>query len=332
MIGIYCITNLVNGKKYIGQSKNIDRRWEEHKKCKDNKKDNLKLLYQAIRKYGVDNFKFELIEECSPEELNEKEIYWILFYQTFPPKLGKGYNLTPGGDCGRIGKLNSYIEDIIKDLKNNDLIYLKDIAKKYNTSVQTISDINRGETLKKPNIKYPIRNCNIYPRIKTRTKTNYNKCINCGKELKDKNAIRCKSCNNKYLGLKNSTPMPTKLQLISKMFEIKRLQKVGEFFNCSSMLIKKWCKKYNIPTNRKEYTKLYMKEVLGEENIENKKKIIILKIDPKTNSIIEKFNSKAKLLKSIGAKGTNTSTINKYLDTDIIYKGFLWKTTFIDED
>ena len=94
---IYKITNLINGKMYIGQTKNdARRRWTEHKR--DAKKHNYRsLLHNAINKYGADNFNMEVIEyEVPDEKLNEREIYWIKYYGTFDnPE--KGYNLTSGG-------------------------------------------------------------------------------------------------------------------------------------------------------------------------------------------------------------------------------------------
>lgn len=62
MTGIYKITNLVNGKMYIGQAVDIEERWIRHKR--DWKIDKTKVLYKAIRKYGIENFSFEIIEEC----------------------------------------------------------------------------------------------------------------------------------------------------------------------------------------------------------------------------------------------------------------------------
>ena len=65
MIGIYKIENLVNGKCYIGQSKYIEKRWTDHKSNAFNsiQKDQYKYpLYRAIRKYGLENFSFEVIE------------------------------------------------------------------------------------------------------------------------------------------------------------------------------------------------------------------------------------------------------------------------------
>ena len=94
MIGIYKITNLINNQVYIGQSIHIEERIRQHK-TEYMKKGSENSLYSAIRYYGLDNFKFEIIEACSPEALNEKEIYWINYYNSFE----NGYNLTPGGQA-----------------------------------------------------------------------------------------------------------------------------------------------------------------------------------------------------------------------------------------
>lgn len=95
--GIYKIMNQINGKAYIGQSICIKDRWTQHKNDAKNKNSQCydRPLYRAIRKYGIENFEFSVLEECPPEELNEKEIYWIKYYDTFNAE--RGYNLTPGG-------------------------------------------------------------------------------------------------------------------------------------------------------------------------------------------------------------------------------------------
>lgn len=103
--GIYKITNMVNGKVYIGQSIDIKRRWTQHKKIGHNlsehkyERDYDKVLYRAMRKYGVDSFEFSIIEECSEDELYQREQYWIEKYQSLSI-YGKGYNLTDGGAGG----------------------------------------------------------------------------------------------------------------------------------------------------------------------------------------------------------------------------------------
>lgn len=73
--GIYRIKNLINEKSYVGQSTNIEKRWNKEKTSAFNK--NYASydypLSRAFRKYGIENFSFEVIEECSKEELDEKE-------------------------------------------------------------------------------------------------------------------------------------------------------------------------------------------------------------------------------------------------------------------
>lgn len=103
--GIYKIENNINHNIYIGQSKNIKDRWRSHKSnaFNQNSKDYNMVIYQAIRKYGIDAFSFEVLEECSQELLNEKEKYWIQYYDSY----NSGYNSTPGGDdaCIHPGKI-----------------------------------------------------------------------------------------------------------------------------------------------------------------------------------------------------------------------------------
>lgn len=92
--GIYKITNKINNKIYIGQSVDIIDRFRRHKRAKDDY-----IIHKAIRKYGVDNFTFEIIEECPREELDDKEKFWIKYYNSFS---NNGYNMTPGGQGGAI--------------------------------------------------------------------------------------------------------------------------------------------------------------------------------------------------------------------------------------
>ena len=122
MIGIYKITNKINGNAYIGLSVDIKRRWKDHfQRYKDSSnKEYEKVLYKAFRKYGIENFDFSVIEECSLEELRKKEKYWIAYFDTFH----NGYNATEGG------------EDILPmpgekhpnhKLTENDVIYIREL-------------------------------------------------------------------------------------------------------------------------------------------------------------------------------------------------------------
>lgn len=76
MIGIYKITCLVNGMIYIGQSKDIEIRWKSHiKYFKRNK--NSHLIQTHYNLYGIESFVFEVVEECSIQDLKLREAYWI---------------------------------------------------------------------------------------------------------------------------------------------------------------------------------------------------------------------------------------------------------------
>ena len=95
---IYKITNKVNNKCYIGQTmKTAQERWKEHQQHAfgSHPNDINKTLYKAIRKYGIENFDFEVIQDNieTYEQLDKAEIYWIDFYNSFV----KGYNETFGG-------------------------------------------------------------------------------------------------------------------------------------------------------------------------------------------------------------------------------------------
>lgn len=88
---IYKITNLLNGKVYVGQTiQKLNRRMNQHKHSGDDKG-----IDKAIQKYGWKNFKVEVIEEVPREMLNEREQFWIAHYDCMVPN---GYNLTSGGN------------------------------------------------------------------------------------------------------------------------------------------------------------------------------------------------------------------------------------------
>ena len=111
MIGIYKITKKENGKSYIGQSNDIERRIKENQYKTD------LAIELAIRKYGVDAFNYEVLEQCSLEELDAKEIYWIQYYNTFK---GFGYNCNKGGGDSR-GENNGRT-----NLTNEDVAYIRE--------------------------------------------------------------------------------------------------------------------------------------------------------------------------------------------------------------
>ena len=110
MAFIYKITNLINGKMYVGKTtKTIQQRFKEH--CQDSKKERLshRPLYSDMKEYGCENFSIELLEEdnSNPEQ---KEIYWIEKLNT---KIPNGYNIALGGN-GKKLITNQEKEEIVK--------------------------------------------------------------------------------------------------------------------------------------------------------------------------------------------------------------------------
>ena len=85
--GIYKITSKHNGKVYIGQSIDIYNRWRGH--WKQVKRGDSDYIHNAMRKYGKDDFIFEIIERCPQDIINEREKYWIDFYNG----VEYGYNM-----------------------------------------------------------------------------------------------------------------------------------------------------------------------------------------------------------------------------------------------
>ena len=93
MIGIYKITNKITNQIYIGQSIHIEYRWKQHKNPYNWERESTKPLYKNIIQYGINNFDFQILEECLPQQLNDREIFWIKQYDSYK----NGYNQNQGG-------------------------------------------------------------------------------------------------------------------------------------------------------------------------------------------------------------------------------------------
>ena len=93
---VYKITNTITGEMYIGKTqKGIKRRFSQHLRNAQKGSKDCPFLYNAIRKYGIENFIIEIVNFCKDTEtLNKQEKFWIQKLDT----LKNGYNLTPGGD------------------------------------------------------------------------------------------------------------------------------------------------------------------------------------------------------------------------------------------
>jgi len=247
MIGIYKFTNKLTGKSYIGQSRDIHKRYIQHK-CRheiclheDAPKEDT-YFHSMLRHYGFHNFDFEILEECEISELNEKEVYYIQKYNTLYPN---GYNKDKGGNTPHPNALKSYedVDEIIELLKTTKLSNIE-IGNKYGVSDQSISDINNGRTWIRDDIKYPIRNTFEAKKIIW-------KCNSCGKVLsgKTKSGL-CRSCLNK--NIQDNSSMPDKEILYNLLLQYS-FTYVGDKFGVTSNAVRKWCDKYNIPRHSSYY-------------------------------------------------------------------------------
>ena len=156
--GIYKIENLINHHVYIGLSKDIPNRWRGHKSNYNNPncKDYNMVIYKAMRKYGIENFTFEVIEECNEELLNQREQYWIAYYDSYY----NGYNSTLGGDESHI-HLGQPVE--IYDLQGNYITTYSNIteaAKQIGISRSTIYGIIYGNRLSSKGYQFKLVNDN----------------------------------------------------------------------------------------------------------------------------------------------------------------------------
>lgn len=143
---IYKITNLINQKMYIGKTSiSIQKRFKEHIFDSKKEKEKSRPLYRAFNKYGIDNFKIEIIENnLSDEEECLRERFWITYFQTY---IGfdncNGYNATFGGDSKHTYDYKQ-ISDKYLDLKNQlktaqyfycDPETVRKACKEYNISI-----------------------------------------------------------------------------------------------------------------------------------------------------------------------------------------------------
>lgn len=241
--GIYKITNTINNKCYIGQSKDIYRRWREEKTAVTNPADSEyeSPRSRAIRKYGLENFTFEILEECGVDQLNIREGYWAKHYNSYVPN---GYNVAMCGENGfHLSKLNmEQLLNLVDDLINT-WIPEKELALKYQISLDNVSKINMGARCRLDEMTYPLR---VHNKNKTK------KCLICGKII-DHKATHCAECAAK---LKRKVARPEPMALIEEI-ATSSFEAVGRKYGVSGKAVSKWCQSYGLPTKKQEIIQLY---------------------------------------------------------------------------
>lgn len=236
-MGIYKIENLINHKIYIGQSIHIEKRWKEH--CQPSSHS---LIGQAIKKYGKENFSFQILEEVDDiNSLNTLESKYIHQFNSLTPN---GYNIVLE-DNQQHHQFNKYdneiFQNIIKDIKENNLSFSQ-ISQKYDLDLSMIYYLNRGDYHKLLNESYPLR-----PVKDLNKKFHY--CIDCGKEI-SKNAIRCKECFKLYQ--KQNIP---ERDILKNLIRTTPFVQIGNKYGVTDNAVRKWCKNYNLPFKVSEIKK-----------------------------------------------------------------------------
>ena len=130
---IYKIVNDINDKVYIGQTKNaLNKRWSTHKQMS---KTHPNVIYKAMRKYGLEHFSIVELEECDDNLLNEREIYWIAYYDSY----NNGYNMNPGGNY-RTPFESKYKAAVLQVYDENPNLFYSQIAKITGCDIHSVSN------------------------------------------------------------------------------------------------------------------------------------------------------------------------------------------------
>ena len=133
---IYKVTNTINGKYYIGQTiQNVKERFYQHCATKCSKAVSNMAIHRAIKKYGKSNFTVEVIEEIDSANLNDRERYWIKYYNSY----NNGYNSTKGGQDGCKSFKDLDVESIIKEYNTGKS--LRTLGTIFKVDKQTIKDL-----------------------------------------------------------------------------------------------------------------------------------------------------------------------------------------------
>lgn len=248
MVGIYKIENLINNKVYIGQSVNIEKRWSAEKSAAKTPTDKAYNypLSQAFRKYGIENFSFEILEECNQTELNEKEKYYIQKYNSY----FKGYNQTFGGDTSSQAPKEKII-GIFNDLKTTNLLH-REIAEKWQISQEMVQGINTGRYWYNETEDYPLQK-NVKPEA-SKIKQKYF-CLDCGKQI-SKHGDRCIEC---ALKARYVVERPSREEL-KVLIRTMPFIKIGQKFGVSDNAIRRWCEAYKLPKKVSEIKKFSQEE------------------------------------------------------------------------
>ena len=229
MIGIYKITNKFNNMSYVGQSEDVEKRLNSHKKHYENS-----IIDNEIARIGIENFTFEILEECELKELNRRESYYINKFDS----IENGYNLHKGSEKDRMKtkdrKIDKYIE-IDRYINKEDNTF----SLKWNEYCMAAQELTPS-ALKL--YMYLIKNKNEYNFNFTPKKfcetfnVNSKTCTNAKRELTEKGYIKEYDSNKLYFSssaIFRETKENLKKELLQKanVLKIKSKELYSKFYN-----------------------------------------------------------------------------------------------------
>lgn len=288
---IYLVTNKVNNKKYVGQTRySPEFRWKQHIYKNDGS-----YFHNAIQKYGPDNFKLETLEECDINLLDEKEIFYISKYDTFD----NGYNLTIGGDGKRKIVSDSQYEEI-KGLYLSGFSCYK-IASLFNVDKTTILKI-----LKIMGVKIRNNQLNINRQELEELILDYNT----GYSLKElAKRYNCSASGLKEFLIKKGVDVRNKYSILDDIDA--QLELINDYLTgdlkLSDIQLKYHCSYYTL------------KKILSIHNINEGKKHRKLK-SKEINKIIDEYNNGASITELSKIFHINRTTIYKALKEKNVFK------------
>ena len=231
---IYKITNKINGKVYIGQTKKtIEERFQEHlKKAKIHTN---RYLYDAMNKYGYENFIISQIEKCPDNNLDEREIFWIAFYQS-NNKL-YGYNMTAGGGGGNTWINNPHKEETSKKLSQANKGKKHKMSNEWKQNVTKANEEKKTIQINKDEFEKDIKNFmsieDICKKYNLGRKTFYNKCKTFfGKTPTEIRGDKLTHSNTMKITI-------DKKQLHQLLLQEKSLEEMAQFFQVSKETVRR---------------------------------------------------------------------------------------------
>lgn len=223
--GIYKITNKINGKIYIGFSKNLEKRKYYHFYLLKRNIHHNEYLQNSFNKYGPDVFEFKIIEECIPELLIEKEDYWCKLLKTH--NINNGYNIEPTGFNS--GKSLKTIKNLIKSNKNKRipiLVTFNNITTEYPSILEFCNLFNFRQSsisrcLKKGNLYLDLYEIKYKNKINTKRIDNrFNKYL-IEDELGNKVQVNSQQELFQIIKISSRTYSRNKIKIDNNLFKIK---------------------------------------------------------------------------------------------------------------